>query len=117
MLYSALGGVFDIWSHRWGLGREGLIELLLVTCRLFCKSERVTSRGTLEIGDRGGATGSVTPLPPPRTENMNVLDRFKIFSCSLGRQSVDGLDKMCLKYGTTVILCVFLAYIEATVAR
>ena len=48
---------------------------------------------------------------------MNLLSRFEIFSCSLGSESVDGIDEICLKYGTPVTLCVFLAYIEVTVAR
>ena len=45
---------------------------------------------------------------------INILSRFEIFSCSHGRRSVDGLDKICLK---PLTLCVLLAYIEATVAR
>ena len=44
----------------------------------------------------------------------NLLGKFEVFSCSLSRQSVDGLDQICLEL---VTLCVLLAYIEATVAR
>ena len=55
--------------------------------------------------------------PPHGLKIMNLLGRLKILICSLGRQSVDCLDQICLKYGAPVTLCVFLAYIEDTVAR
>ena len=55
----------------------------------------------------------MTP-PSHRLKIMNLLDKFEVSSCSLGRLSVDGLDQICLEL---VTLCVLLAYIEVTVAR
>ena len=68
---------------------------------------------------RGGASGGCgwRDTPSHGLKIMNLLGTFEIFSCSLGRQCVDGLNQICLKYGTPVTLCVLLAYIEATVAR
>ena len=37
---------------------------------------------------------------------MNLLGRFEIFSSPLGSESVEGLDQICLEYGTPVPPCV-----------
>ena len=34
---------------------------------------------------------------PPGTEIMNLLESFEIVGCSLGIESLDGLDQICLK--------------------
>ena len=44
-------------------------------------------------GDRDGATECVGRDPPQGLKIVNLLGRFEIFSCLLGRQSVDGLDE------------------------
>ena len=66
-------------------------------------------------GRRNGGCGGAAL--PHGLKIMNLLGRLQIFSYSLGKQSVDGLDEVCLRYSTPVILCVLLAYIEATVSK
>ena len=53
---------------------------------------------------RGGAMGVWGCDTSHGLKIVNLLGRFEICQCRLGRQSADGLDQICPKHGTPLTL-------------